>query len=229
MPDYLEESLEIANRLLEQVRRLERELSGLEQQNAGQEEAPSADRLQNRSVSEKAEGVYNEKTVVNRDVEIGDDRISVREDGNPGGKRVANGTDGPAGEPELLRQTLFGGDNVPPRVDTLPAAEVDRPKVGAVLASQLEQMDRAAAVPPGGGKSGWDGAGRPGGGPVSPAGAPWRTVYPQAAEAPEGERAPVGVADGVRSNFGSDAGWAERTDQAFRRDSRRYDGGFYLY
>ena len=39
MPDYLEESLENANRLLEQVRRLERELSGLEQQNAGQEEA----------------------------------------------------------------------------------------------------------------------------------------------------------------------------------------------
>lgn len=34
---------------------------------------------------------------------------------------------------------------------------------------------------------------------------------------------------GSRSLTGGDIDWAERADKAFRRDGRRYDGGFYLY
>ena len=29
--------------------------------------------------------------------------------------------------------------------------------------------------------------------------------------------------------YGMELDWAERADRVFRRDSRRYDGGFYLY
>ena len=29
--------------------------------------------------------------------------------------------------------------------------------------------------------------------------------------------------------YSRNPGWAEQADRAFRRDSRRYDGGFYLY
>ena len=45
----------------------------------------------------------------------------------------------------------------------------------------------------------------------------------------------TGRGDGFRSGgreplqSSGDLTWAEQTDRAFRRDSRRYDGGFYLY
>lgn len=232
MTDYLEESLDNAGRLLEQVRRSERELSGLSGKNddeKGSEDSFSPDRAQSKLVSEETREVNNEGETVNSEIKKVDDWSFPQETGDLGEKRVVNRTGTLEGELARLEQMSSGGENETSRTGTVPAAEVDRPEDGAVLAAQLEQMDRAAAVPAAGGQSGGEAAGRRGGYPVSPGGFRPGTVYPQAAGTPEDAQTPFEGNAAIRPAPGSDPGWAEQTDRAFRRDSRRYDGGFYLY
>lgn len=95
------------------------------------------------------------------------------------------------------------------------AAEGEFSREGTALAVQLKRLDRAAFSAPG---AGGDRAGQPvsltaseGGAVLSGAvGGSWRAGVsrPDAAGALE---------------------WAEQADRAFRRDGRRYDGGFYLF
>ena len=60
--------------------------------------------------------------------------------------------------------------------------------------------------------------------------APWRGTG-VAGRPPRGTWTAGGVAGETARPSGGDEGsrWAEWADRAFRRDSRRYDGGFYLY
>ena len=59
-----------------------------------------------------------------------------------------------------------------------------------------------------------------------PGPADW-TGVPDAAGAPAVES---GMGPGETAlRYGMELDWAERADRVFRRDSRRYDGGFYLY
>ena len=44
----------------------------------------------------------------------------------------------------------------------------------------------------------------------------------------EAEKTRMGGLGGLSAS-GREGDWVEQADQAFRRDSRRYDGGFYLY
>lgn len=232
MTDYLEESLDNAGRLLEQVRRSERELSGLSGKNhdvKGSEDSFSPDRAQSKLVSEETKEVDNERNAVNLEVKKVDDRSFPQETGDLDEKRVVNRTGTLEGELARLEQMPSGGESETPKTGTVPAAEVDKPKDGSVLAAQLKQMDRAAAVPAAGEQKGAEAAGRRGGYPVSPGGSRPGTVYPQAAGTPVEAQAPFERNAAVRPSPGGDLGWAERTDRAFRRDSRRYDGGFYLY
>lgn len=46
---------------------------------------------------------------------------------------------------------------------------------------------------------------------------------------PQGRENPAFRLPGGGASPGGEAGWAEQADRVFRRDSRRYDGGFYLY
>lgn len=62
-----------------------------------------------------------------------------------------------------------------------------------------------------------------GGGRTSGAPSGWLSEGAVRAWTPAEETGP-----GLPSASG-EMGWAERADRAFRRDSRRYDGGFYLY
>ena len=65
-----------------------------------------------------------------------------------------------------------------------------------------------------------------------PAGLSWErraAAYPEAAET-VGEGWTLGGGSlGLDGPPVGELQWAERADRAFRRDSRRYDGGFYLY
>ena len=60
--------------------------------------------------------------------------------------------------------------------------------------------------------------------------APWRGTGVEG-RPPRGTWTAGGVAGETARPSGGDEGsrWAEWADRAFRRDSRRYDGGFYLY
>ena len=63
--------------------------------------------------------------------------------------------------------------------------------------------------------------------PLSLPGPADRAGFPDAAGAPAAE--PGTGPGGTALRYGGELDWAERADRVFRRDSRRYDGGFYLY
>lgn len=163
--------------------------------------------------TKKDETVYNPEKTVNQ-TEISVDKL----DFDPGvaeksGKSFVN----------QLREN----ENNP-----TPAGRTDSPSGGkparmeeSVLSAQLERMDRAAPVPAGLGPVRREGrAGeypRPLPGPYAGISQPLETrerVWAGGEAGQEGRSAP-----------GGDLLLAERADQAFRRDSRRYDGSFYLY
>ena len=106
-------------------------------------------------------------------------------------------------------------------------------KGGSPLLEQLERLERAAASGAGervpARQAAWENRGRMerGGGSAGRAGG--ASPYPNGAE-PSGERWALGRGlPGPGAVPADDTLWAERADRAFRRDSRRYDGGFYLY
>lgn len=127
---------------------------------------------------------------------------------------------------------LAAGETPSPWRDALEAAEGR-----CALLEQLERLERAAALPEAEarrsaarGRSVWEqGAGNRLNGPLSPLSAPDGVTAPAGLpEAAEGVALRSGP--GARAQFpGGAADWAEQVDLAFRRDSRRYDGGFYLY
>ncbi len=206
MIDYLEEMLEDPDGLLERTRELER---------------PLAQRAEGRGAFQPPE-------------EGGD----PAEDRGPlpvgPAPRGGNGQDMAEGDLGLPRPSPEGGSRQRFRRETGP----EEPGKGSYpVLAELERLERAAA-------SALSGAalrGRSGGGAWQDGGA-WETAGP-------GELAPSvrGRGRAVSAGAGSGGGapwpgrggwplsvlgaqdWAEQADRAFRRDSRRYDGGFYLY
>ena len=125
------------------------------------------------------------------------------------GEKIVNGTERTEDEPKALRrQDGEQGDGGTRR---------------APLEVRLEQLDRAAASADGAvfrQKSGtetrekFSDQARRGAVPV---------LDPE-----EAEKTRMGGLGGLSAS-GREGDWVEQADQAFRRDSRRYDGGFYLY
>lgn len=238
MTDFLEEALENAGALLEQIRRLERGWAGpVSEGGVGgrASDSPASVRetlwgeVHSRIPKNKrgdewtaeetgggSSAVYSERTEV--------DNLEI-----PSG--VTRGT---RAEDTVEFEKDEGGLN-PPRQSLAPLEE-RRERVPALLA-ELERLERADGV-------------------VSPAGpsarsAP-RAVDGQAVRTAVQMKFPAEFprAGGLRPDLGlapeenwtagqafekpgrqavDELRWAEWADRVFRRDSRRYDGGFYLY
>ncbi len=106
----------------------------------------------------------------------------------------------------------------------------------SALLTQLERLDRAAALPLEGGsasrpQSGESGNPRSGGRRTAMPGveAPSVPGWPEVEPGQLGAWGSGPVPERDAPLPGGEIRWAERADRAFRRDSRRYDGGFYLY
>lgn len=216
MPDYLEELLGNAEDLLEQVKRLEWGLSGLtpERREAAPEEtAPvsgETDDPEERRRRAALEGLWEEKEAGGR----GYDPASRRD---PSQTRREEQTFRRREREEEIASSL-----------ERPGAEEEQfqPEGSFPLLEQLERLERAALPL----TSGGTGAGRKTGFDLDLS-APLRTGA--AFSGPSGAmEAGWSTGGGLEPNAApaeEELRWAERADRAFQRDSRRYDGGFYLY
>ena len=205
MRDYLEELLEGSGALLEELRRAERGLSALSGGERNRE--TGAEREELGVVSPEAERVDGGKRLVNllEDVVDAEKRTEkAPEEGRIGGTEPS---EGPAED--------LGRSGVVP-------AAVGTAERGLPLAVQLERLDRAAAS--GGGPAEGGSGGRQALVPLLP-GRRTAGARLSGAEVPGGDWS--GAGGELPSSGGTD--WVEQADRAFRRDSRRYDGGFYLY
>lgn len=216
MPDYLEELLGGAEDLLEQVKRLERGLSGLtpERREAAPEETALAsgetdDPEERRRWAVLSEAVWEER-------EAGGRRYDPASRQNPVRTQEE--------EPAPRRRSREEEIALPPE---RPEAEEERFRMEGFspLLAQLERLERAALPLSLGGA----GAGR-GTGPALDLGVPPRAGTALAGKAGAAEEGwGGGGPDRYAAPVEEELRWAERADRAFRRDSRRYDGGFYLY
>ena len=215
MTDYLELTWPgQEDALLEQTRRLERALSRLI---AGGQPEPEGPEEENRSRARE------------RPAGAGTEGAGEAEAGllSPDGSRRR--TPGPRLErmdPDAPGPGRAEGEGDPER-ESLP------------LETQLTRLDRAARWADGPLRSGLSGPDegtrparrRPGGG-AGAGSAPGRALPGEGWE-PDWGRAAAGEGGLPYGRGGPGAWeetrWAEQADRVFRRDSRRYDGGFYLY
>lgn len=206
MRDYLEELMDGAGALLEELRKAERGLSGMTGPEGGAG-PPSGEGTEPAHRSSEAV-LFSEKPA--RPAEGAADRAeNAGEIPEEQGEKIVNGTERTEDEPKALRrQDGEQGDGGTRR---------------APLEVRLEQLDRAAASADGAvfrQKSGtetrekFSDQARRGAVPV---------LDPE-----EAEKTRMGGLGGLSAS-GREGDWVEQADQAFRRDSRRYDGGFYLY
>lgn len=118
------------------------------------------------------------------------------------------------------------GQSPLPRPGTTDEGRAERP--APPLAARLEELDRAVsllwAAPP----AGLEGAGgrRQAAPSASPPAGP---LSPGLNGAGRGENPGPGEVTSPLTASDKALDWAEQADRVFRRDSRRYDGGFYLY
>jgi len=247
LTDYLEEVLDNAEALLEQVRRLEQGLPGPAGQSAretedvspaGDEEAAQGEETGGRPAVEKAEEAEG-KTVRAADW----NSLVYQEDRSQAGLEKGPAEPGPSPEEdgalepprrvqtplEVLQTSSEAPQRtsleVPQRVRT--PLETEEGETSPLL-DQVQRLERAAGrsvqLGPGQGRN----TSFP-----QPAGtlAPPRTgtAFPDAPGVPgEGRSGGSGFVQNGAS-AAEELRWAEQADRAFRRDSRRYDGGFYLY
>ena len=207
MRDYLEELLDGTGALLEELRRMERGLSNLtggDRREAAEDSKETEDILGGESaVDDTEKPVYRKMNAVDY-TDILPKKPAEQGDVHP------DREDG--NELELVRQ---------PGRETETGAEQSRK---APLTAQLERLDRAVSASAGGtlrhGKreKWWDEVCRP-------AGLKTETGFVSGPDLPGEGR--LGAERRFASSRGPD--WVEQADRAFRRDSRRYDGGFYLY
>lgn len=236
MTDYLEEHLENAEALLEQVRQMEREVPGLpreyrqEPEKTGRAKASGQDSggagEPEPEESEQKEAVDNLKERVDRMEKVAYDLEAGSEEQGEELEQIVNrpGTEGDnslntVGHPERAEEP-GGAEAVPEELRT---NEEKAAKNSSPLAARLEELDRAVSALA---------AGTPERQAVSPgfrSGVRISAGYPgitgTAGQSREGE----GRSALPLSLPGEELDWAERADRVFRRDSRRYDGGFYLY
>ena len=207
MRDYLEELLDGTGALLEELRRMERGLSNL---TGGDRREAVEDSRETEGVSGGERAVYDIEKRVYRGINAVDYTDVLPK--NTAEQGDAHPDRGEGNELGLARQ---------PGGETETGAEQSRK---TPLTAQLERLDRAVSASAGGtlrhGKreKWWDEVCRP-------AGLKTETGFVSGPDLP-GE-----VRLGAERRFASSRGpdWVEQADRAFRRDSRRYDGGFYLY
>lgn len=236
MTDYLEEHLENAEALLEQVRQMERRTSGLPRergQDGEETDGPKAsekdtggDEKLKTEVSEQEETVDNLKKQVDRMEKTAYNPENGWETQEKGQERIVNQPEGMENDPSADRQPSEGAEE-PERVETVPGKfptnEEKAAKNSSPLAARLEELDRAVSALAAGSPerqavfSGFRSGVR------ASAGYPGITGTVGQSRDGEGRSAlPLSVP-------GEELDWAEQADRVFRRDSRRYDGGFYLY
>lgn len=236
MTDYLEEHLEQAGALLEQLRQLERGTS-LPGRSADREEAEravsneqenTASEEEKQIVSENEDEVDDLKTEIDQISEAVDNVETQVEDTESSVYRKDKPVDNPqaltSGEEKDALEQDAGGDA---EAGGAPTNEERAKKSSVPLAVRLEELDRAvsvltAALPEERNTDRvlWSAGGRQGAPLASPRGVTAQSGTAAAAERGM-ERGSLSAGDGLR--------WAEEADRVFRRDSRRYDGGFYLY
>lgn len=232
LTDYLEEHLGNAEALLERIRQLEQSASGLSGKAVQTENAEKYDDFTRKTqdadekseiVSEKEQEVYNiapevnqlKKSVDNLDVDL---EIRGKEEDIAVNRQAIADDNG---------KNLEQAETVPKVGETGGRNNAERAENRSPLSDQLEELDRAtsaltALVPEGQG-----GAQSPYPISLSPPQAP--AADPTTAGAPGEVWSVPGIPSGSDLTYGGTQNWAEQTDRLFRRDSRRYDGGFYLY
>lgn len=217
MPDYLEQLLK-ATALLSQVRRLEDRaaLPAGERQPEEEHDAPARRSSHRRETAADRSGAEPEAEIWKRPE-----------------------TEEPAEElPDLRenRMTFFQSPEETEAEEELvqapPDAGADREKNFSLLES-LERLERAEATLERGGASPYETA-APGGIDAG------QGKYPLSLTKPGGRFPGLDLAQALRPGerreweetapaAGETLNWVEQIDQVFRRDSRRYDGGFRLY
>ena len=215
MTDYLELTWPgQEDALLEQARRLERALSRLATGDRPEPEGPGAE---NRSRARERPAGAGTEGVGEAEAELLSPDGSRRRTPGPRLERMA---------PDAPWPGWAEGEGDPER-ESLP------------LEVQLTRLDRAVRVADGPLRSGLSGPDegtrparrRPGGG-AGAGSAPGRALPGEGWE-PDWGRAAAGEGGLPYGRGGPGAWeetrWAEQADRVFRRDSRRYDGGFYLY
>lgn len=208
MIDYLEQLLEGADALAEQVRRLERGLSGPGAARTGERE----DHVPLRTGGEAA-----------RSFSQGDRAVPAQGEAAQAG-RAEQGREKREASPALFQNTQ--GTEAPERV---PGSL--EPGEEAGLSRQLERLERAVRSAARQSPSGWERSmEEPWDGPAGllSVSRPGRGFSVPEREPAEGWTAGSGFA-GPAARSAGPLERAEETDRVFRRDSRRYDGGFYLY
>ncbi len=204
MTDYLEELLENSGALLEQVKRMEREPSP--PGDGSPPASPDSD-LERQSLS----GGNLER----KSASAGD---AFQEENSLSAPELADE------ESQVLPPAPVQEKLEPPRRVPTPLEEEE--SLPSPLLEQLEQLERAASFTQNSAALGNAAVRRNG------------TAYPLALSK-SGTFVPGlenpsdwSAGDSLERSLppsGSELRWAEQADRAFRRDSRRYDGGFYLY
>lgn len=212
MRDYLEELPDGAGALLEELRKAERGLSGAAGAAGGAgplSEGEADGRPDDPAVDTVSDLEYALEKRRAPEKGIGREGRRERETRTGQSSVITDRERDEADSPQALSRSYEGtGENREGR-EAVP------------LAARLEQLDRAVSSPA------WtDGRSRAeaSGGRADPL----RRAALPGLDAGEPERARRSGPGGL-SAPGEGTDWVEQADQAFRRDSRRYDGGFYLY
>lgn len=213
MTDYLEELLEDASSLLEQIRRLERSQAG-----PAAEEGQSAAREQGRRAGARADRPE-------------EDRAAGRTEPLAEGGRTERSVPSLGLEREGAASLESGGASARRRRDLGPEDRGARP---SPLLEELGRLERAAGFAAGpaaleerSGPALRGGTERQAGAAGLPGLPPYAAQIPAAEDGTPSPQIAWARGTGTSPAGGTD--WAELADRAFRRDSRRYDGGFYLY
>ena len=215
MTDYLEALLEHTDVLLEQVRRLER----------------SGGRTGPASPAQPSPPLRRERDALSRQTGGAPELPSLGEwaaakDRDARQNRARRTRTLPAEEEDVGRE--------PGEIPVSPLAiSPEREETVPPLLNQLKRLERTGVLPLGTASPGPEGgaslrqerAWSPPFSSTFPSGA----GYPDAAGSPApDQRGSPGLGESGTPPDGA-LGWAEQADRVFRRDSRRYDGGFYLY
>ena len=215
MTDYLEALLEHTDVLLEQVRRLERSGGRTGPASPAQPSPPL--RRERDALSWQTTGAPELPSLGEWAAAKGGDARQNR--ARRAHTRLAEEEEARSGPGEIPVSPLAIS---PEREETVPP-----------LLNQLKRLERTGVLPLGTASPGPEGGAslrqeRTWSPPFSstfPSGA----GYPDAAGSPApDQRGSPGLGESGTPPDGA-LGWAEQADRVFRRDSRRYDGGFYLY
>ena len=234
MTDYLEEHLGNAEALLRWVRQMEQSASGLLSKTGPKENINKTNDYDRKKpfFSEKSEIVSDNKNrVYNLETEIDQNKkIVYNLDLDPENHEIRE-----KGQNTVVNHRIESDDNsrTTEQIETSSKEEngaqpnAERAEHRVPLSAQLGELDRAVSalnerLPEGR--------------------ATTRDSYTISLSRPQdltADSAVAGVSNGTwngsgaaaraDSSYGGAPSWAEQADRMFRRDSRRYDGGFYLY